>query len=89
MDLIKTQQPDLLILDIWMSGTNGRDICKKLKKSKITENIPIIMISANPDTPLISKKCGANDYIFKPFDVYALLEKIDDNITESPLLAAN
>ena len=85
MDLIEKKQPDLLILDIWMSGSNGGDICKKLKKNAFTMNIPIIMISANPDTRVISKKCGANDYISKPFNIDGLLEKIVDNLTQTPV----
>jgi len=39
--------PDLLLLDIWMSGVDGRDICKKLKNQPKTQHIPIIMVSAN------------------------------------------
>ncbi len=80
IEMILKKSPDLLILDIWMSGTNGGEICKKLKNNKLTKNIPIIMISANPDTKHISKKCGANDYVSKPFDVNELLFKIQNTI---------
>jgi len=39
--------PDLILLDIWMSGVDGREICSQLKKNERTKNIPVIFISAN------------------------------------------
>src|SRR5690348_1564212 len=68
--------PDLILLDIWMSGIDGRDICKKLKAQGRTKHIPIIMISANRDTAEIAKKAGAEDYLSKPFEINNLIEKV-------------
>lgn len=70
------QSPDLLLLDIWMSGQDGRDICKALKSQSTTNKIPIIMISANRDTEEISLEAGADDFITKPFEMDYLLEKV-------------
>ncbi len=70
-------QPGLLLLDIWMSGMDGRDICKALKSQDKTKNIPIIMISANKDTEKLSKLAGADDFISKPFEMQELLEKVE------------
>ena len=39
--------PDLILLDIWMSGLDGREICKRLKEDKLTKKIPVIFVSAN------------------------------------------
>jgi len=72
--------PDLLLLDIWMSGIDGRDICKKLKSQPKTQHIPIIMISANNDTKGIAKAVGADDFIAKPFDMQDLLAKVAQHI---------
>jgi DNA-binding response OmpR family regulator len=69
--------PDLLLLDIWMSGWNGRDICRLLKNSEVTRHIPIILVSANKDTANIAKEAGADDYVNKPFDLDELLNKIE------------
>src|SRR5437870_5702463 len=69
--------PDLILLDIWMSGVDGRDICKQLKHQKKTKHIPIIMISANRDTEDIAKKAGADDFIAKPFEMKNLLAKVE------------
>lgn len=71
------QKPDLLLLDIWMSGQDGREICRKLKSQASTGKIPIMMISANKDTEEIAKVSGANDFLSKPFEMDELLKKVD------------
>src|SRR5258708_29889007 len=43
-------QPDLVLLDIRMFGTDGRAICKRLKSQKKTKHIPVILVSADPST---------------------------------------
>lgn len=68
--------PDLLLLDIWMSGQDGRDICKYLKKEAHTKHIPIIMISASRDIKSSAQESGADDFIAKPFEQEELLSKI-------------
>lgn len=73
---IKNELPDLILLDLWMSGIDGRDVCIYLKKQKLTKNIPIIIFSANKNAEAIAKEAGANDFINKPFDMQELLDKI-------------
>lgn len=68
--------PDLLLLDIWMSGQDGREICKFLKSHPETKDIPIIMISASREIAHSAKSSGANDFLEKPFSMDALLQKI-------------
>jgi DNA-binding response OmpR family regulator len=74
---MKENFPDLLLLDIWMSGTDGRDVCKKLKQQALTRNMPIIMISASTELEKSAKEAGADDFLEKPFDMEELLKKID------------
>lgn len=69
--------PDLLLLDIWMSGQDGREICKYLKNSVITKHIPIIMISASRDIAKSATCSGADDFLAKPFDMNDLIHKIE------------
>jgi DNA-binding response OmpR family regulator len=71
------EYPDLLLLDIWMSGHDGRDICKILKQKETTKQIPVIMISASPELKKSATESGADDFLEKPFDIDVLLEKID------------
>ena len=74
--MLKTGKPDLFLLDILLSGSDGRDIAKKLKGNKKTGHIPIVMMSADIRT---LEKCGqilVDDCIRKPFDIYDLIGKI-------------
>lgn len=72
--------PDLIILDVLLSGTDGRDICKKLKTQEHTKHIPIIMVSAHPDARDTALEAGAEDFLAKPFDMGDLLKKIEKYI---------
>lgn len=80
--LIK-QNPDLILLDIWMSGMDGGEICKKLKKDPKTKHIPVIIISANKDTKKIAENVGADDFIAKPFDLTELLDKVGKHLSKN------
>lgn len=72
--------PDLLLLDIWMSGVDGRDICKQLKLQPHTSKIPILMISASKDIRSSALAAGADDFLAKPFEMKELLQKIAAHI---------
>lgn len=74
--------PDLLLLDVWMSGYDGREICRKLKSGKDTKNIPVIMFSASRDIKKSAKEAGADDFIEKPFEMDDLLKKIEAQISQ-------
>lgn len=74
-------KPNIIILDVLLSGNDGRTICKNLKNDVNTKNIPIIMISAHPAAKESIKECGADDFIPKPFSISTLLEKIKIHIT--------
>lgn len=76
------QHPDLIFLDIWMSGINGTTICKKIKEDDKTKQLPVIMFSANRDTEDISRQCGADGFLSKPFDIKELLELVHNYIGE-------
>jgi DNA-binding response OmpR family regulator len=69
--------PDLILLDIWMSGTDGRDVCKALKNQDLTKDVPVILISASTDLEKSAKEAGADDFLEKPFDMNELFEKIN------------
>jgi DNA-binding response OmpR family regulator len=75
---MKDELPDLLLLDIWMSGEDGRDICKKLKSTDATKGIPVIMISASHDIKASAMAAGADDFLAKPFEMDDLLKKIEE-----------
>src|SRR4051812_9043999 len=55
----RTNFPDLILLDVWMSGIDGRDICSKLKANDATKNIPVVFISANSNIVEITRQFNA------------------------------
>jgi DNA-binding response OmpR family regulator len=73
-------KPDLILLDILMSGSDGRTICRKLKDNTATHNIPVVMMSAHPSAKKDSEQCGADDFIAKPFEADELVKVVEGNI---------
>jgi DNA-binding response OmpR family regulator len=61
--------PDAILLDIAMGNISGNDICKQLKADASTRHIPIIMFSGNDDIQDITRECGADDFLSKPFNM--------------------
>src|SRR5437763_12784059 len=68
--------PDLILVDILLSGKDGREIVKRLKSQEETKQIPVIMFSAHPSAEETARKAGAEDFLAKPFDIDVLLAKI-------------
>ena len=77
---IKAFKPDLILLDVLISGHDGRIICRKLKSNEETMHIPVIMFSAHPGAGASIAEYGANDFIGKPFDVANLLQKVNHQL---------
>ena len=72
----QNELPDIYVLDIWMSGSDGRELCKQLKSDEKTKHIPVILISASNDLKRSAETAGADDFLAKPFEIDALLEKV-------------
>lgn len=75
--LIKKVTPDLILLDVLLSGEDGREICRELKGNKATRDIPVIMTSAHPNAEKTTKEAGADAYLAKPFEMDDLLAMIN------------
>ncbi len=78
---INTFKPDLILLDVLISGHDGRTICKQLKSNEETRHIPVIMFSAHPGAAATITDYGADDFIAKPFDVNNLIQKVNTQLT--------
>ena len=74
---IESFKPDLILLDVLISGYDGRTICKQLKSNSATSDIPVIMFSAHPGAAASIADYGADDFIAKPFDVSNLMKKVN------------
>ncbi len=74
---MKTYEPQLILLDVFLSGIDGLDICQKLKASPFTRHIPILLFSAYPKIAETAiHDYGADDFIAKPFEVGDLIKKV-------------
>ena len=76
-EAIKLLEPQLILLDVFLSGIDGLDICQKLKASPSTRHIPILLFSAFPKIAETAiHDYGADDFIAKPFEVGDLIKKV-------------
>lgn len=74
------EQPDLIILDVMMPGTNGYDTCRRLKADRRTARIPVILLTArgSRDDRRIGEEAGADAYVTKPFSPGKLVTAVQD-----------
>ena len=81
--ILSNELPDLILMDIKMSGKDGRVICRDLKSQLKTKNIPIILLSASHQLHDSALEAGADGFMAKPFRMNELLEKINDLIIKT------
>ncbi|MEJ5996399.1 response regulator [Pedobacter sp. Du54] len=74
---MKKHLPDMVVLDIMLPDGNGLDVCQKMKKETKTFAIPIMMMSANYAVLDLKDKCGADEFISKPFDINNFILKVN------------
>lgn len=79
LETVKTDLPDLILLDIMMPEMDGFEACQKLKECPSTKNIPIIFLTAKSHIDDIMKgfELGAVDYITKPFSSNELVARVE------------
>ena len=80
LELIPDFKPDVLLLDIMMTGIDGYEVCRRIRADKHFDEIKIILISGRAMDNERQKgfEVGADDYITKPFDVDSVDEKIQN-----------
>lgn len=78
-----SEKPDLILLDIEMPEMNGYEVCKELKNSSLTNNIPVIFVTARNDVKdeEYGLNLGAVDYISKPFHPTVVKIRVKNHIT--------
>lgn len=81
--IINDFNPDLILLDLLLKSTDGREICKSLKADPSTKSIPVIIISGVPDIYNTITESGANDIVAKPFLPSTLLNRIERQLANS------
>lgn len=85
---IHNDLPDLILLDIVMPGMDGFEVCRKLKESEKTREVPIIFISAldEIENKMQAFSQGGVDYISKPFHALEVLARVNTHLTLSSLV---
>ncbi len=74
---VKSFQPQIILLDVFLSDVDGFEICKQLKSNPLTSHIPVIIFSAYPSIAGSAiYDYGADDFIAKPFEVNELELKL-------------
>ncbi len=82
--LSKLQQkhPDVILLDVLLSGADGRELCRELKAAAATKHIPVIMLSGHPSAAQKFESYGADDFLAKPFNSEGLLGKLSKHVRQ-------
>jgi CheY-like chemotaxis protein len=69
--------PSVILLDVLLSGSDGREVCREIKSQPHFRDIPVIMVSAHPGAGDNFSEYGADDFINKPIRTEALLQKVE------------
>ena len=83
----REQRPDLILLDVMLPGSDGIEICGKIRSES---GVPIIMLTARGDTSDVVRglEAGADDYIVKPFNPKELVARIRTRLRPTPQATA-
>ncbi len=78
LNLLKTDLPDLILLDVMLPGMDGLEACRLIKGESRTQNIPVIMATAKSEESdvIVGLQLGADDYIPKPFSPRILVARV-------------
>jgi CheY-like chemotaxis protein len=74
----RSEQPDLILMDIVMPHVNGLEACKALREDPATRHIPIILVTTRGEAQCMEQgyENGCNDYVTKPVNSAELLSKV-------------
>lgn len=77
-NMIQTESPDLVLLDLMLPGMDGMEICRRTRENQATRGIPIIMLTAKSEEVdrVLGLETGADDYVTKPFSPRELVARI-------------
>jgi two-component system response regulator MprA len=78
LDAAQRIDPDLIILDVMLPGIDGLEVCRRLRANPITQDTPILMLTAKDDVRdrIAGLDTGADDYLTKPFSFEELVARI-------------
>jgi two-component system, OmpR family, phosphate regulon response regulator PhoB len=76
--LVRQQRPDLIVLDLMLPTIDGLAVCRAIRSTKLTRDIPIVMLTARGEEADIVRglEAGADDYVTKPFSPKVLIARV-------------
>jgi CheY-like chemotaxis protein len=91
IELVRKEKPALIFLDVVMPGINGFRVLKHLRQDALTADIPIVMISGNQQASeqFYLQRCGADDFMKKPFGRGDVAERIGQLVQAGRLPSHN
>ncbi|MCX5782233.1 MAG: response regulator [Elusimicrobia bacterium] len=85
LDMMQTEKPDMVILDVMLPGINGYEVCHRAKLSEAIRDIPIVIFTASVEALPASKtaqEIGVSGFILKPYKVKELLQEVKRILNE-------
>ena len=78
LEIVKTERPDLVLLDVLMPGISGLDVCTEIKRNEETRLTPVVLISGTHErqTRVAGLNAGADDFLNKPVDPEELQARV-------------
>ncbi len=78
LDMVETLLPDLVVLDLMLPRMDGWEICRRMRQSATTRDIPVLILSARRDEKDVVEglEMGADDYLRKPFSLGELAARV-------------
>ncbi|HEY41843.1 MAG TPA: response regulator [Dehalococcoidia bacterium] len=75
----RTEEPDLVILDVMLPGMDGYEICHRLRAEPATARLPILMFSARSQDKdkAVGRQVGADDYLTKPAEPSEIIRRVE------------
>ena len=74
-NVLKSNQPDIVLMDIYLGDADGRDLCRQVKTASVPK-VPILLYSAGNITSSSIAESMADDFFQKPFEINQLMKKI-------------
>jgi two-component system, OmpR family, alkaline phosphatase synthesis response regulator PhoP len=77
LEIISTEKPQLVFLDVMMPKMNGMEVCRRVKKEMVLDDVYIVLLTAKGQEVdrLKGQEVGADVYMTKPFDPESILQK--------------
>jgi DNA-binding response OmpR family regulator len=89
-NLVQAEVPDVVVSDVMMPGTDGYELCRRIRSSPETDYVPVVLLTAKAETGdrIEGLDCGADDYVSKPFEIVELRARIRNLLASRERLRA-